>query len=207
MNIQFENAVKRYSKIILSELKENDIICWIAGGALRDYFSGVPVKTDIDIFFPSEAEHKKCSMYLLKNGGKVIWESDNGMKVIYNEREFDLVKFWFPDPQSTINDFDFTVSMLAIDCERVYCGETTFIDLAKRQLMLNKLQFPANTMRRAFKYYKKGFSMCVGEMEKLVLAIQEMPKPEKEEEQENQNQTDAPISNSGGRRGFFVGID
>ena len=38
--IQFENAVQRYGKIILNEMKEANIKCWLAGGALRDYFMG-----------------------------------------------------------------------------------------------------------------------------------------------------------------------
>ncbi len=50
--IQFENAVERYKKIILDELHEANIHCWLAGGALRDYFMGVAIKTDHDLFFP-----------------------------------------------------------------------------------------------------------------------------------------------------------
>lgn len=50
--IQFDNAVERYSKIILTELKDAGIKCWLAGGALRDYFMGVPIKTDYDLFSP-----------------------------------------------------------------------------------------------------------------------------------------------------------
>lgn len=202
--IQFDNAVSRYNKIILDELKKADIVCWIAGGALRDYFMGVAIKTDIDLFFPNEAEYTKCAQHMRKGGATLEWESNNGMKLKYNGRLYDLVKFYSPSPQETIDEFDFTVSMIAIDCDKVYFGETTFIDLAKRQLMLNKLQFPANTMRRAFRYYKKGFSMCVGEMEKLVIAIQDMPKPEKQEAETDI--TDAPIS-GGGKSRMFVGID
>ena len=51
---QFENAVSRYNKIILEDLKNAGVKCWIAGGALRDYFMGAPIKTDYDLFFPDE---------------------------------------------------------------------------------------------------------------------------------------------------------
>ena len=54
--IQLTNAVDRYNKLILSEFKEATINCWLAGGAIRDYFMGVPVHTDYDIFFPNETE-------------------------------------------------------------------------------------------------------------------------------------------------------
>ncbi|RDY58914.1 hypothetical protein [Flagellimonas nanhaiensis] len=198
--IQFENAVKRYNEIILDELKEVGIVCWLAGGALRDYFMGKPVKTDYDIFFPSEKEYEKASTYFKAKEAEIKWESENGMKVNYSGRTFDLVKKFFETPSATINEFDFTASMIAVDNEKVYHGETTFIDIAKRQLMINKITYPASTMSRAFRYYKKGFSMCLGEMKKLVESIQNMPKEEVSEQDDNE------IS-SGEMAAMFIGID
>lgn len=199
--IQLENAVERYNKIILSELNDQDINCWIAGGALRDYFMGKPIKTDYDIFFPNEEEYNKASEYLKSQDCTIKWESDNGMKVIHNGKTYDLVKKYFDSPQHTIDAFDFTVSMFAVDTEKLYYGETTFIDLAKRQLMINKITYPASTMSRAFRYYKKGFQMCLGEMRKLIESIQDMPK-----EEPNENNDEQPEDLSSGD-GFFNGID
>ena len=175
--IQFDNAVERYNKIILTELKEAGVKCWLAGGALRDYFMGVEIKTDYDIFFPDEINYNKAKDFFSKNDATTIWESGNGMKVKYGKRKYDLIKKYFADPQTTIDAFDFTVSMFAVDTEKIYHGNTSFIDLAKRQLMINKLPYPASSLSRAFRYYEKGFKMCVGEMKKLVLAIQDMPIP------------------------------
>jgi hypothetical protein len=122
------------------------------------------------------------------------------MKVKWKKRTFDLVKFFRANPQDCIDQFDFTVSMFAVDYDRVYYGESSFIDLAKRQLMLNKIPFPASTLSRAFRYYKKGFLMCQGEMKKLCEAIQEMPKSVPASE-------DAPTPPSGETQAFFIGID
>ena len=202
--IQLENAVERYNEIILKDLCDAGITCWIAGGAIRDYFMGVPIKTDHDIFFPSKEEYDKCAVWFKAKEAKVKWESDNGMKVVYKGRTFDLIKHYFANPQECINSFDFTVSMFAVDNMSVYYGETSFIDLAKRQLMLNKTPFPASTMSRAFRYYKKGFSMCLGEMRKLVEAIQNMPKVEPDSE--GQTESNEPPSNKDDVM-FFVGID
>lgn len=199
--IQLDNAVERYGKIILTELKEAGVNCWLAGGALRDYFMGVKIKTDYDLFFPSEVEYDKAKVYFKAKDCTVKWESDNGMKVVYNGKTFDLVKKYFANPQETIDAFDFTVSMFAVDTEKVYSGETTFIDLAKRQLMINKITYPASTMSRAFRYYKKGFSMCLGEMKKLVESIQDMPKLEKDSTEESEPEI------SGDSMAFFIGID
>jgi len=81
-------------------------------------------------------------------------------------------------------------------------GESTFIDLAKRQLIINKITYPASTMSRAFRYYKKGFTMCQGEMKKIVEAIQDMPKIN---DDENDTNTEAPSGD--GTSDFFFGID
>lgn len=197
--LQLSKAVERYNKIILKELKDNGVVCWIAGGAIRDYFMGVPIKTDHDIFFPDEDNFNKAVKFFKSVESKVKWESDKGMKVVYNKRTFDLIKFYFPSPQECIDAFDFTVSMFSVDSDRVYSGSTSFIDLSKRQLMLNKLPYPASTMSRAFRYYKKGFLMCQGEMRKLCEAIQRMPVVDQSAGDDN----DTPSSGEG----FFTGID
>ena len=202
--IQITNAVERYGKLILNEMKDANINCWLAGGALRDYFMGVPVKTDYDMFFPNEIEYEKARTYFKAKDCEIKWESDNGCKIKYKDCTYDLVKKFFADPQTTIEAFDFTVSMFAVDTENVYYGETTFMDLAKRQLMINKITYPASTMSRAFRYYKKGFSMCLGEMKKLVEAIHDMPKPEPKNEEQSQNEEE---KSSGDDLAFFVGID
>lgn len=207
--IQLDNAVERYNKIILSELKEANIKCWLAGGALlRDYFMGIAIKTDYDLFFPSEIEYIKASVFFKAKGAVIKWESENGMKIEYNHKTFDLIKKYFESPQHTIDAFDFTVSMFAVDSERIYSGETTFMDLAKRQLMINKITYPASTMSRAFRYYKKGFLMCHGEMKKLIEAIQDMPKPEPKTE-ETLPPAQNPDENLSGDEfnGLFIGID
>ena len=205
--IQFKNAVERYGKLILNEMKEANIKCWLAGGALRDYFMGVPVKTDYDVFFPNEAEYKKAREYFEANDCDVKWESDNGCKMKYKERTYDLVKKFFADPQTTIEAFDFTVSMFAVDNENIYYGETTFIDLAKRQLMINKITYPASSMSRAFRYYTKGFRMCQGEMKKLFEAIQSAPKEEKRTVTTTADVKEQEQMSSGELGAFFAGID
>lgn len=200
--VQFDNAVERYSKIILEELYGAGIVTWIAGGALRDYFMGVPIKTDHDLFFPDEENYQKAVKFFKDKDAQNIWESDNGCKFLHEKRQFDLIKKFFPSPEATINEFDFTVSMFAVDGTQVYHGQTSFIDLAKRQLMINKITYPPSTLSRAFRYYKKGFSMCLGEMAKIVTAIQDMPKPEPQEEQ-----ADNDDATSFGHGGMFIGID
>ncbi len=169
--VQFDNAVKRFRSLILDELSANGITCWIAGGSVRDYFMAVNSTPDFDIFFPSAIEFKLAVGYLADHMAELMWESDNGAKYVYNGRTFDLIKKYFASPEDTINAFDFTVSMFAVDVNRVYHGPTSFIDLAKRQLMINKITYPKSTLNRAFKYYPKGFRICNGEQKKIIEAL------------------------------------
>lgn len=194
--IQLDNTVEKFQRIILMELNARLIKVWVAGGAVRDHFMGVPAKTDIDLFFPKEDDYEHTKAYFIDREAEVKWESENGMKVEYEGFTFDLVKHFFPDPRATIEAFDFTVSMFAVDSRKVYHGESSFIDLAKRQLMINKITYPASTMRRAFRYYTKGFRMCSDEMKKLAEALMRHNLEPISTEEENE---------SSGR--FFRGID
>lgn len=192
MIIQFSNCVKYFSKIILDELKDVGIV-WVAGGCVRDYFSIGYLGSDIDLYFQSDEDYKKCTDYLLnatkttikttdennvvtiekKSKPKAIklFENDNVLKIKYKNKEYDLVKKVFPSPSECIKAFDFTVSCGAVDIHNCYFHDTFFIDLAKRQLMINELPFPLSTMWRMQKYIKKGFTICSGEMLKLSKAI------------------------------------
>ncbi len=206
--VQLSNAVERYNKLILQELKDNSIYCWLAGGALRDYFAGLRVNTDYDLFFPNEIEYEKAKTYFKSKECAVKWESDNGMKIVYNGKTFDLIKKFFNSPKETIDAFDFTVSMFAVDTEKVYYGETAFIDLAKRQLMVNKITYPASSFSRMVRYINKGFSICLGEQKKLIMAIQDMPK-EVNSTSDNNQSNDSSESTSLDEENslFFRGID
>jgi hypothetical protein len=191
MSVQLDNCVKFFSKIILNELSE---VCmtWIGGGCVRDYFSVGKLTSDIDLYFPDEAEFNKCKEYLMKATMRTVkeniddeevikevpkpkavklFENDTVLKVKYNNRLYDVIKRYFPSPDLTITEFDFTVCCAAVDRRQIYTHNTFFIDLAKRQLMINKLPFPLSTLWRMQKYIQKGYYMCSGEMLKLAKAI------------------------------------
>lgn len=201
--IQHDNAIEYFGNIILKDLSEIKVKCWVAGGSVRDYWMGRPGRGDIDIFFPSNLDFEKARDFLLgQRDSKTIWESENGMKILCGGRKFDLVKKLFSSPQETIEAFDFTVSMFAIDDKSVYHGETSFIDLSRRQLMINKITYPASTMSRTLRYNQKGFRICSQELKKIIEAIQDMPKAP-----ENNQQQIEDAENQSSGSAFFQGID
>lgn len=207
MILQFDNCVKYFTKQILGELKDI-CITWVAGGCVRDYFSIGKLTSDIDLYFSCEEDYLKCKKYLVEQKtrriitteptqgddkkivtitdkplAKILFENDNVTKVSYKGRPYDLVRKYFPSASETINEFDFTVCCAAVDIHNIYTHDTFFIDLAKRQLMINKLPFPLSTMWRMQKYIQKGFYMCSGEMLKLSKAIGELQTNTKEGEE------------------------
>ena len=165
-----------FNNLILGELRRNGINSWIAGGVLRDYFLDLPFNSDCDIFFPNIDEFNKAKNYLVSNGGEIVWESENGMKINYKGTTFDLVKIiLFPTPMETINDFDLTISMFATDGKDIYYKNSSLDDLQNKRLVIKNITNPLNTLKRVFKHYKKGFTISVEETKKLFFAIKSMP--------------------------------
>lgn len=164
-----------FNNLILGELRRNGINSWIAGGTLRDYFSEKKLNSDCDIFFPNADEFEKAKKYLISKGGKIIWESENGMKVIYKGKTFDLIKIFNPSPKDTISRFDFTISMFATDGKEIYYGENSLKDLQDKKLVLNTMVNPLSTLKRVLKHYKKGFTMSADETKKLYEYLNNQP--------------------------------
>jgi len=175
INVNKSVTLVYFNNLILGELKKNGIDSWVAGGVLRDYFTNKPLKSDCDIFFPNVGEFNKAKAYLLSKGAKVIWESENGMKVTYKGNTFDLVKIFMPNPLATIGRFDFTISMLATDGKELYYGNNTLKDLQDRKLVINTIVNPLSTLKRVLKHYRKGFTMSAEETKKLYESLNSLP--------------------------------
>ena len=144
-------------------------------------------------------EYKKTVEYFKSKSAEIRYESEYGVKFKYNGKIFDIVKMTFDSPNDTIEAFDFTCCMFAAGTENIYHGDNTFIDLSKRQLMINKITYPASTLKRAIKYCSRGYAICDGELKKIVESIRNMEvEPEVEETEE--------IS-SGDEMRMFRGID
>jgi hypothetical protein len=175
INVNKAMTLVYFNNLILGELRRNGIESWIAGGVLRDYFTNKPLKSDCDVFFPNIAEFNKAKSYLTSKGAKIIWESENGMKVTYKGNTFDLVKVFAPNPLATIGRFDFTISMLATDGKELYYGNNTLKDLQDRKLVINAIVNPLSTLKRVLKHYKKGFTMSAEETKKLYTSLNNLP--------------------------------
>ena len=178
--IQFDNCFNYFHKKFFSYLNAekyeiNKNVLWIAGGAVRDYFSSSMKKTDIDIFCVSGTVFKNICDDIQEKGGIQVYENENTIRYLLNKINIDVVKKFFDTPIDCINSFDFTVSMFACGYNgEIFYGTTSFIDLAKKQIMINKITYPLSTLHRLLKYQNKGFRICKGELFKIAVSINEM---------------------------------
>lgn len=107
--------------------------------------------------------------------GKIVLENESAIKLQYNDVKIDLVKKYRTDPVITIKDFDFTVTMAAIDFNKFYCASSYFIDLINRDLVINSYHHPFSTFQRLQKYIKNGFSIDRANMLELATQIKNTP--------------------------------
>lgn len=126
-----------------------------------------PKTSDVDIFFPNQTEWNKANIFFKKKGSMCAWESENAKKFTYKYQKFDLVKKFFVSPEEMFKDFDFTVSMLAVNTKDFFHGEHTPIDLLLRDIIVNSLSNPIVTFKRVKKYQNKGFSIEPNEFSKI----------------------------------------
>ncbi|MEW6171294.1 MAG: hypothetical protein AB1472_07050 [Candidatus Omnitrophota bacterium] len=171
MIAQLQLAIDYFGYLFLNEIPCK---CWVAGGAVRDYFSLGYITTDIDIYFPSDEEFQKGKIWFIDNGGEIKFENERLMVIYYKKHKFELIKMFFESPQQTIDQFDFTVCCGAISKDSVFFHNTFFIDLAKKRLVVNNLPYPLSTLQRLQKYIKKGFTICNGGLLEIAKAIQKL---------------------------------
>ncbi len=86
-----------------------------------------------------------------------------------------LIKLaWYDSPEHVIDSFDFTVVQFICDSKYIYYNPIALMDMAKKRLVLHRMQFPASTLRRMIKYASKGFYVCPGSLINISEKIQEI---------------------------------
>jgi len=147
---------------------------WIAGGAVRDYFSRTPTNSDIDVFFKSAKDLADGLKSIKKAKARLLYTHEHVEGFLLNRKHVQLIKkHFFAGPAETIAEFDFTVCCAAVDhAGEVYTHEHFFEDLAGKRLAINSLPFPLSTLERLQKYAQKGFLACNGTLMEIAVGIQ-----------------------------------
>ena len=144
---------------------------WIAGGALREFYTVGKITKDIDLYFKNGDLFEIAKKHLLKNGGEITFETKNGTKIKYKNIYYDLIKIFYSSPQECIDNFDFTVCSCACSIKDIYYHENFIEDLASKKLMFNNIIRPSSSMIRVVKYIKKGYDIPYKNLQYLVNAI------------------------------------
>lgn len=135
--------------------------CWIAGGAITDYFLDRSVD-NIDIFFPNESARKGAINKLESMGAKKLDSLPSEEKFKLKDKSYSLACIG-RTPEETISQFDYTVCCVAVDQSgNFYCHERYFdhLDCKKIHYLGNypNMNFK-NKSKRLRKYLEKGYSI------------------------------------------------
>ena len=81
---------------------------------------------------------------------------------------------YFQTIDELLAGFDFTVCQFAYDGEKLYCGDHSLWDLARRRIVINNVRFPIATLRHMLKYNRQGFFACSGALTEFIRKTVEM---------------------------------
>jgi hypothetical protein len=175
MKINISKRVDDFIPPILLSIIGDDM--FLAGGALRSYLSCKKIN-DFDLFPATKKVGFEAVSFLLENKFKKVFECPRGDLVTLKKKNMHvqiIMDKLFKTPQEVINSFDFTICMYATDGEFLYTTKDALKHLKQRALMLNKITYPASTIKRFGKYQKHGFKLPEGTIKQFVQILTESP--------------------------------
>lgn len=111
----------------------------------------------------------------LTAGEALSFKSVRFLKFVHSHRPpIQLIKLvWYDNAEHVIDSFDLTVAQFACDpkTSEIVLNPAAILDLARKRIVLHRMQFPASTMRRVIKYTNKGYYACPGALVKIAEAI------------------------------------
>jgi len=165
-----QEIIDYFSDLILDELKEFN--CWVAGGAVLSYIDNRPIN-DFDIYFTNKEDRRKCFDYLKAKEGIVTVNNDIIIRMLYNNKTLELTTNYYESPQHCVDDYDYSVCGIGVDCEKVYKVDNFYDGWRNKLLVLNNIQNPVKNLIRMQKYLRRGYRMTETETMRLVNSIQQ----------------------------------
>jgi hypothetical protein len=179
----------------------------IAGGFLRSFYRGETPK-DMDIYFESSEafETAKDSFNNGENGWKLMAETEFALS--YNDnrgRAVQLIRFVYGQVDEIIKEFDFTICSAACKLMRssdqltgIVCMHDDFFEhLAGGVLLFTGSAMPLSSLKRAFKFVKRGYHICD---ENIIALGEAVTRSINFDSQESVEQQIAGMDPDGGRR-------
>lgn len=172
---------------------------WIAGGAIRQWFNDGELVTDIDVFGKNQESLDNFISEKLW-AAKKISEQNHLSSFSLNGQLIQVIKYdYYDSVHNLLDSFDFTVCQFAWDGKTVYSTEAAIVSVLRKHLRVHQItkELAADSLRRAFKYQRKGYIPCLGTLKDIALSFQNLT--------EEQIKEQITISPGGGTR--FVGVD
>jgi hypothetical protein len=177
------------------ELKDMEGVI-IAGGFVRAFYAGEK-PADLDLYFESESCYTDALDTLEGADWEEVFKTDKAISYKRGHRKTQAIAYYFGDPETIIKGFDYTICAAALtlnieypdgeDQEPKVTGllllhEDFFEHLAGRVLWYTGgSPLPLSSLKRAFKYVKRGYHICDENIIALTEAIAERVNFEDEE--------------------------
>ena len=159
---------------------------WIAGGSLLRTKMGLPMNTDIDIFFKSKQQFDEYFVKIKSDydGKQFSYTTDSdstyakNVFIKYMDRSYKLQlinRKYYDSPCNLLDDFDINICQLAYDGKNLYVEENAIQSIEEKTFYLNKILNGASVMSRCMKYARLGFYLSHGEINEFIDTIKKDP--------------------------------
>ena len=146
---------------------------WVAGGAVRRWFTGEKQENDIDVFCSSLSEYEDAANEFIKVNG-LIERIRNDRMVMFQKSPIQLLLHpRFTTSRETIEHFDFALCQFAWINGEIIATMEAVLSTLRNHLAVAKIQpgYEIDSLRRAFKYAKQGYQPCIGTVRDLAAAL------------------------------------
>lgn len=147
---------------------------FLAGGSVRSWFCRDEKVVDYDFFFSSPQ-----TLELYKNthllNVKVLRDEEFLFECLKDGKKIQLIKRFYPQTVDELfKRFDFHLCQFAVTNQGIWSTKEAILSVLRKRLSFNNQQvgFELDTLRRAFKYAKKGYSPCMGCLADLAKSFQ-----------------------------------
>lgn len=150
---------------------------WIAGGAIRRWFTGNEKLSDIDLFFQTEEAFNAYLLILINNGYVQSAEHKNAVTLTKDKVKVQCIRIkYYPNVDALLDSFDFTLCQFAWDGKNVFTTAQSMVSVLRNHLGVHNItkEYAVDSLRRAFKYAKKGFYPCNGSIMQIANSLREL---------------------------------
>jgi hypothetical protein len=144
---------------------------WIAGGAIRSGLEGNKI-SDFDCYFTDVNSLLQTMSALVGDPffqAKIIINDEHLISLNTKIGKIDLVKKYYTSPLACISEFDFYCCAFALSFNQSLSWfEAGLTDVKNRKLTILKPTCALSSTLRMQKFIKKGYTMDVSELKKLL---------------------------------------